>query len=189
MRNIFFAATILASIFAACNSNNKTIEDQVVNTDTIEPASKPDEKPQGQTVSVKNVVADYLQLKNALATDNSNAAATAGNDLNKTLQSIDTSSMSLSQQQAFKDLAEDAKEHAEHIGANAGNIKHQREHFQELSKDVYDLVKVFGTGLVVYKDYCPMAKAIWLSEAKEIKNPYYGSKMATCGQVQETIAK
>ena len=68
------------------------------------------------------------------------------------------------------------KEHAEHIGANAGNIKHQREHFQELSKDVYDLVKAFGTNQVVYKDYCPMAKAIWLSETKEIRNPYYSSK-------------
>ncbi len=29
--------------------------------------------------------------------------------------------------------------------------------------------------------------AIWLSEVKEIKNPYLGSKMPDCGSVKETI--
>jgi hypothetical protein len=29
--------------------------------------------------------------------------------------------------------------------------------------------------------------AIWLSETKEIKNPYYGKKMLTCGNVKEEI--
>ena len=29
--------------------------------------------------------------------------------------------------------------------------------------------------------------AIWLSETKEIKNPYLGGKMLTCGEVQEEI--
>ena len=27
----------------------------------------------------------------------------------------------------------------------------------------------------------------WFSENKEIKNPYYGSKMLTCGKVEKTI--
>lgn len=84
---------------------------------------------------------------------------------------------------------DDAKEHAEHIGENAGNIKHQREHFQELSTDVYDLLKLVGTSQTVYKDYCPMVKAIWISEKKEIVNPYYGKEMLTCGKMQETIEK
>jgi hypothetical protein len=29
--------------------------------------------------------------------------------------------------------------------------------------------------------------AIWLSETKEIKNPYFGSKMMTCGKMQKQI--
>ena len=90
------------------------------------------------------------------------------------------------------DLADDLKEHAEHIGANAGKIAHQREHFVMLSKDVADLIKTFGNGgQTLYKDFCPMANngkgAIWISELKEIKNPYQGSKMLTCGSVKETL--
>ena len=95
--------------------------------------------------------------------------------------------MTDTEQKAYTAISADLKEHAEHIGSNATNIKHQREHFQLLSKDIYDLVKAFGTTQTLYKDYCPMVKAIWLSETRPIKNPYYGSSMLTCGEVQETI--
>ena len=81
--------------------------------------------------------------------------------------------MTESQQKAFSDIGDDSKEHAEHIGAGSGDIKHQREHFQLLSKDIYDLVKAFGTTQTLYKDYCPMVKAIWLSETKPIWLPNY----------------
>ena len=43
----------------------------------------------------------------------------------------------------------------------------------------------------VYKQYCPMAfegkGGYWLSNSKEVRNPYYGDKMLKCGSVQETI--
>lgn len=89
------------------------------------------------------------------------------------------------------DIADDAKENAEHIGDNAGKIDHQREHLASLSKDVNDLISLFGTPQKLYQDYCPMFNdkkgAIWLSETKEIKNPYYGAKMSTCGSVQKEL--
>lgn len=97
--------------------------------------------------------------------------------------------MSEVQKKAYADIASDAEENAEHISENGGNIKHQREHFQSLSGDIYDLVKVFGTSQTLYKDYCPMAKASWLSEVKVIKNPYLGKNMPTCGTLKETISK
>lgn len=85
----------------------------------------------------------------------------------------------------------DAREHAEHISKNSGNIAHQREHFVILSKDIYDLVKTFGAGQVLYKDFDPMANngkgASWLSETKEIKNPYMGKAMLNTGTVKEEI--
>ena len=34
---------------------------------------------------------------------------------------------------------------AEHIGENPDKLEHQREHFVMLSKDIYDLVKTFGS--------------------------------------------
>ncbi|RYG53246.1 MAG: DUF3347 domain-containing protein [Chitinophagaceae bacterium] len=39
----------------------------------------------------------------------------------------------------------------------------------------------------VYLQYCPMAKASWLSNENEIRNPYYGTAMLTCGEVKKTF--
>lgn len=82
------------------------------------------------------------------------------------------------------------RENAEHISTNAGNVEHQREHFALLSRDINDLTDNFGTaGLKLYLDFCPMYNkqngAIWVSEKKEIVNPYYGSKMSDCGCVKK----
>ncbi len=109
-----------------------------------------------------------------------------------TLAKIDMKSLSDVQMKSYMDIADDMKEHAEHISANAGKIEHQREHFIMLSKDISDLVKTFGnSGQTLYKDFCPMANdgkgATWISEVKEIKNPYLGSKMPNCGSIKETI--
>jgi hypothetical protein len=60
-----------------------------------------------------------------------------------------------------------------------------------LSKDMYDLVKKFTAGQPIYVDDCPMYNdnkgAIWLSETKEIKNPYFGKDMNICGSVKEEL--
>lgn len=93
----------------------------------------------------------------------------------------------------YQDVADDLKEHAEHIAASSDKIAHQREHFETMSKDLYDLVKVAKPGQTLYKDFCPMYNnekgGMWLSETREIKNPYLGKKMPKCGEMQEEIAK
>ncbi|MBK9327938.1 MAG: DUF3347 domain-containing protein [Sphingobacteriales bacterium] len=143
------------------------------------------------TGTIKEIVGDYLQLKNAFTNDNTNNAATAGKALEAAFKAFDKSALTAEQKKIFEDIEDDAREHAEHIGANSGNIAHQREHFDLLSKDMYDLVKAFGAGQTLYKDFCPMYNdnkgAIWLSETKDIKNPYYGKAMSSCGTVKEEL--
>ncbi|HEX9657079.1 MAG TPA: DUF3347 domain-containing protein [Bacteroidota bacterium] len=141
--------------------------------------------------SIKGIVEHYLQLKNSLANDKTKDAAAAGKEIVDVMGTVDKSLFTADQKKLYADVEDDAREHAEHIGANAGNIEHQREHFDLLSKDVYDLVKAFDGGQVLFKDFCPMYNdkkgAMWLSEIKTIKNPYYGKKMSTCGSVQEEL--
>ena len=143
------------------------------------------------TVSIKEIVTAYLQLKNALTKDNSASAATAGTSLETVFTTFDKTTLSADQKKIYEDVEDDAREHAEHIGKNGGNIVHQREHFEMLSKDMYDLVKAFGGSQVLYKDFCPMYNnnkgAFWLSETKEIKNPYLGKAMPTCGTMKEEM--
>ena len=130
-------------------------------------------------------VNDYLKVKNALVKDDSNAAAAAAKVLLATFNTANTTSIDAKLKKEYIDIADDAKEHAEHIADNSGKIAHQREHFALLSRDMNDMIKTFGTNKKLYQDYCPMydqgKSGYWISESKEIKNPYYGSEMLTCG--------
>lgn len=157
----------------------------------IKDTSKPTSAVTPSDFSIKEIVSNYLKLKNALTKDDSKTAATAGNAIVANLATLDANSLPATEKKAFADVAGDAKESAEHISANAGKLDHQREHFAMLSKDVNDLIKIFGAGQKLYLDFCPMYDdgkgANWISETKEIKNPYYGSKMLTCGSVKKEL--
>jgi nitrous oxide reductase accessory protein NosL len=159
--------------------------------DTVAVVTTPVVEDSQTTFSVKEIVINYLTLKNALAKDDSKGAAGAGKALYTTFNSVNTKLIDAKLKATYLDIADDAKEHAEHIGDNSGKIEHQREHFVMLSKDINDLIKTFGTKQKLYQDYCPMADegkgAIWISETKEIKNPYYGSQMLTCGSVKKEL--
>ena len=73
--------------------------------------------------------------------------------------------------------------------SSESDIKHQREHFKVLSKDVTDMVAITGTQVKLYEQFCPMydGGTAWLSTKEEIRNPYYGSQMLKCGKVQREI--
>lgn len=165
--------------------------DAAASQEPVKSAAEVTEAAAGSNFSTNEIVSSYLQMKNALVKDDSKSAANAGKELFVTLNKINLSSLDAKSKAKFIDIADDAKEHAEHIGDNSGKIDHQREHFVMLSKDVNDLIEVFGTTQKLYQDYCPMANdgkgAVWISEIKEIKNPYYGSKMGSCGSIKKTF--
>ncbi|WP_027379046.1 DUF3347 domain-containing protein [Chryseobacterium daeguense] len=220
MKNIIFSIITVATITVAtisCNqSSNKNTETKVTDTiinsenlpvatstqsDTLSTSApidtttkkveKQEVKDQVQNFSIAPIVKDYLALKNALVADNDKAAANAGKQLMATFNKIDMKTIPANKHKKYMDIAEDAKENAEHIGDNAGKIDHQREHLASLSKDISDLIVLFGSTQKLYQDFCPMYNdgkgAIWISEAKAIKNPYYGSQMLTCGSVKKEL--
>lgn len=74
----------------------------------------------------------------------------------------------------------------------ANNIETQRLAYADFNKNLYGAIKMFGiTGVTIYYQFCPMFQeqkgAYWLSSTKEIKNPYYGPTMPTCGETKEVI--
>lgn len=152
----------------------------------IETPKTPD---QPQKFSIEPIVKNYLALKNLLVADNDQGASNAGKQLLTVLKNIDIKSIPSEKQKEYKEIADNAKENAEHIGDNAGKIDHQREHLASLSKDVSDLITLFGSSQKLYQDHCPMFNdgkgAVWISETKAIKNPYYGNQMLSCGSVKK----
>lgn len=182
----FLLSIVIATIFlSACtsNPNQKSAQDTAFTTTSAAQTS---------TSETKEVIAAYLQLKNALAADDDQGAAAAGNTLKLVVGKVAIAALNPAQSKVFSEIADDVKEHGEHIGANAGNIKHQREHFEMLSQEIYELAKADGkSGQKLYYDHCPMYNnkkgGNWISETKVIKNPYLGKAMVTCGSIKEEL--
>ena len=197
MKNLILGLAVATTTLAFCNTNNSTeSQNRSKDSQTKLQTKNASETASSlavtlNTVSLKEIISAYLLMKNALTEDNSTSAAAAGKKLEAAFKNFDKSPLTAAQKETYEDLEADAREHAEHIGANGGNIEHQREHFELLSKDIYDLVKAFGGGQVLYKDFDPMFNngkgAFWLSETKEIKNPYMGKAMLTSGSIKEEI--
>jgi hypothetical protein len=135
------------------------------------------------------IIDSYLLIKNALVEDNKSGAAKGGEMMLTAFSNFDMTKLTEAQHKEYMEIIEDAKEQAEHIIKSP--IDHQREHFENLSVDINDLIDLLGTDKTLYQSKCPMAGdgkgAIWLSEYKEIKNPFFGSKMISCGSVQKQI--
>ncbi len=193
-KNIFIFA-LTAATLAACNSaDNKSAGNQN-ETKSEQSGSSGDKVAKASEVKnttvTKEIVSQYLLIKDGLANDNGQNASTAGKALVQAIGKVDATSFSIDKKKIWEDISADAKEMAEHIGDNPGKIAHQREHFVMLSKDIYDLVKAFGSEQVLYKVFDSMSDngkgAFWLSESKEIKNPFMGKAMLNSGTIQEEI--
>ena len=72
------------------------------------------------------------------------------------------------------------------------DLENQRAHFVILNENLVALASnleyLEGT---VYVQRCPMANtnkgAVWLSTEQEIRNPYFGNAMLTCGSVIDSL--
>lgn len=187
MKPFIIGLAMSSLLFIACNNNKKS----TANTDSDSKQVKTTEA-QDTNGPLEKVIQGYLQLKNALVNENDKDASAAGKSIVNAITGVNAKLLSKKQSDIFKEVADDIKEHAEHISANAGNIKHQREHFETLSQEVYELVKAGGPiGQKLYYDYCPMYSnekgGNWLSENKDIRNPYMGKSMLTCGSIKEEL--
>lgn len=126
------------------------------------------------------LLSTYFNIKNALVVGDAQSAASNALEFVKTVNTIDYKVISEGNSHI---LAKDAGR----ISATK-DVKKQREHFAVFSDNMILLAKAFKlSGQPVYLQYCPMKKASWLSSEKEIRNPYYGSSMLTCGEVIETL--
>jgi len=71
----------------------------------------------------------------------------------------------------------------------ASDLEGQRSAFANLSNEMSLLLKGSIVSGELYLAFCPMAMdkqgAYWLSNSKEIRNPYFGDKMLTCGSIKE----
>jgi Cu(I)/Ag(I) efflux system membrane fusion protein len=140
-----------------------------------------------------DVSAAYLLLKDALVATDNEQAINASEKIDEALSKVDMSLVKSDAHLYWMQQLEAIRGHNENINSSK-DIEEQRKQFDFLSQTLIKTIKVFGVpDDTLYVQHCPMANnnegADWLSKEEEVKNPYYGDKMLTCGVVKITIDK
>jgi Cu(I)/Ag(I) efflux system membrane fusion protein len=136
---------------------------------------------------------EYFKVKNSLVSDDSAATQKAAAAVQSGLSKVDMSLVKGPAHDQWMLIRSEIQKAAGMI-IKETEIANQRRHFAPLSQAFLELTETFGlTKDKVYKEYCPMAfdnkGAYWLSESEEIRNPYFGKSMLTCGEVTTTYLK
>jgi Cu(I)/Ag(I) efflux system membrane fusion protein len=161
--------------------------------------STPGKKAEVKSVSInqkakdalKPLYEEYLNFKDALVADNLAEAQSAANELKAKLDAVNMSIFTGASHNAWMDHSSDLKNALQHV-QHLKDIEAVRKAFQQVSEGMIDLTKAFNPlEKTLYVQFCPMADnnkgANWLSTEEEIRNPYFGEAMLTCGEVKSTI--
>lgn len=135
---------------------------------------------------------DYLDMKNAFVATDAKKVANEAKDVIAALKSVDMSLLKDDAHMMWMDQLETLNSTINTINRSA-DINKQRQEFARFNLVFYKSLKMFGLEEVTaYYQYCPMANnnqgAYWLSETKDIRNPYFGKDMLDCGETKEKIS-
>jgi Cu(I)/Ag(I) efflux system membrane fusion protein len=123
---------------------------------------------------VKSVYDRYLKIQGELARDSLTGVKEHANAIAKIVRGDD-----------MKKFPAVVAKQAETL-ARAGDLATVRKAFKPLSTS---LIKYLSDNKVpkgtYYEVYCPMADASWLQASKDVKNPYMGKAMPTCGVIKD----
>ena len=172
--------------------------DRTAKIATTSTESKPDHSTHVQTkdmtavkqTELQMVYANYFALKDALVSSNSALTTTKASALSASIKKVEMDKLDMDVHMVWMKVVENIKADSKSISAT-NDLEKQRKIFANLSNEIYSLMKVSKFDNAVYYQYCPMANggkgANWLSKENEVRNPYYGSAMMTCGKTVETI--
>lgn len=184
---------LIIILFTACKNSKSNTED-VKAAEAVKPvvAAHSD----AFNTSFANILNSYYALRDGLIADDTAAANKSAVTLIQSsdalnldeLKSIDTSNIIISTAKTYTGGI--SSESKGLIGET--DIEAKRKSFQMISAGLFDLVRTVRFDKEkVYLLNCPMAfdntGADWLSNSTEIKNPYFGKKMLTCGSVKDSV--
>lgn len=177
--SIYTAILLLAFLNYSCGDEKKGSDSAEPEVKTVE--QKFEHKAEKIEASFKDedlsmIFSQYIDLKTALINSDAAAASQSAAVLTQTFanKGVDEASLSTVKKiEATKD------------------IEAQRSAFVGVTNTVEELLKDGLESGKLFKQYCPMAfkntGAYWLSETKEIANPYFGEKMYRCGRIDSII--
>ena len=170
---------LISVVLISCKSDKKQTEPEIVTVETtkvkkVYTSAKMEAEFKDPKVAV--IFEEYIQLKTALVNTNSENTAAVAKSLQAKLIAIDAS----------EELTKTVQSIAE-----TTDVEIQREAFVDLTAGVEKMLEGSLKSGTIFKQYCPMAfgftGAHWLSNTKQIQNPYFGDKMLKCGRIDAEI--
>jgi len=128
----------------------------------------------------------YLKMKDAFVASDAGQVSAFAKTTSEKLKTISTDDLGTMEKQHLTKSIEmlDAI-------ANNDNLENQRAHFVILNENIVPIAMSIENSTNYYIQKCPMANnnkgAVWLSMEEEIRNPYYGDAMLTCGSVIDSL--
>lgn len=141
--------------------------------------------------ALRPLYTEYLRFKDALVADEFDQAQKAAANLKATLDKVNMSVFTGESHNSWMSHSSDLKNALQHV-QHLKTIEELRTTFQQVSEGMIAITKAFNPmDQMLYIQFCPMADdnkgANWLSADEEIRNPYFGASMLTCGEVTSTI--
>ena len=184
-----YLSIIAFTFLAACGSADQKPNEEIKKDEPLAQSKNSE----NFNVKFTSLLNHYFHLKDAFVLSNDTMAVTHAKLLAGSADSLDMKEVI-----ADTNIVDMAKQYVESVSAEAKglagekDIEAKRKSFQMISDNMYDLVRtVRFDRQIVYHQFCPMAfndaGAYWLSATADIKNPYFGKKMLTCGEVKDSI--
>ena len=139
-----------------------------------------------QDIFQKGVVS-YLKMKDAFVDSDAKSVSAFAKATLESLKPVSDSELEGMVKSHFSKITQMLSAIAEN-----DDIDNQRSHFVVLNQNMVPIVmNIDNLDPKVFIQKCPMANnnkgAFWISADTEIRNPYYGEQMMTCGSVVDSI--
>lgn len=173
---------------AAQLQGKKSMMNKGKEADTALPLSQMRMKfPSNFQENFKTVLKAYLKMKDAFVSSDAKQVSNFSKEALKGLNALQLDGLGDMEKAHMKKSTEMLRAIAEN-----DNLEKQRAHFVLLNENMVPIaLNVNGISPTLYVQKCPMANnnkgAVWLSTERDIRNPYYGAQMLSCGSVIEEI--
>ena len=140
---------------------------------------------------LQDVFDAYIPMKNAFVASDAEEIQKRAQLVRDNLQAVDMELLKGDAHMKWMGFLEVMNPEISAIG-NAADLSKQRIAFAKFNDAFYGALETFGLQHgTVYYQYCPMAieskGAYWLSEIEEIRNPYFGDEMISCGETRDSL--
>lgn len=145
-------------------------------------------------IQLGELVSQYLLLKDEFVNSNEETVEITAQKTLSALNNIDMTLLNGEAHTLWMKIKNPLEDNINSI-IQMNGLEMKRSHFSLVSDRLSEAISNFGVHysetINLYLEYCPMAfdneGAYWISNSEEIRNPYFGDAMLTCGEVIEII--